>query len=414
MIDAFERATRCQRAQTGHLVVRIRFRLRARAVLGASLMVGSVLLVACSSRPELGQVLPPVLPDSGPLANASAYGGAAGSSTSGRPAFDSGTAINDAGASSVVPVRSPEGGVDAGVAEADDAGPLGSGSDAAPTDRGAATHPMPADYAKPGPYSVKRLMNQGIGTITDGSGAVLPLDNSNDPSAFTLYFPENAKSGERFPLLTFGSGTFASPTLYDALIGHVVSHGFIVIATNTSNTGTAVEMLQAVEWALAQNDQSSSPIFGKVAGDHIGAFGHSQGGAGTMVAGADSRIDAIAPLSAAPLSGEELAIQCPAFYVTTENDVAPYDAIAQAYGGTPTPSVFGETNGGDHDEYTDIADDPQVPSLVSNDGLRMRAAIAAWFEWQLKAKAELRPLFVGQSCGFCVDPNWKGFESRGF
>jgi len=71
------------------------------------------------------------------------------------------------------------------------------------------------------------------------------------------------------------------------------------------------------------------------------------------------------------------------------------------------------TNGGNHDEYTDIADDPGVSGLTSNDGLRVRAAIAAWFSWQLKGKNALRPLFVGQDCGFCRDANWKTFESKG-
>jgi len=123
------------------------------------------------------------------------------------------------------------------------------------------------------------------------------------------------------PLLTWGNGTVCSPSFYDALIDHVVSYGFIVIGANTSNVGTGVEMLKAVEWALAEDKDASSPIHGRVDGDHIGAFGHSQGGAGTVLVGADPRIRAIAPLSGAPLSGAQDAgvlIQCPAFYITTE------------------------------------------------------------------------------------------------
>jgi hypothetical protein len=78
------------------------------------------------------------------------------------------------------------------------------------------------------------------------------------------------------------------------------------------------------------------------------------------------------------------------------------------------PTAFGVTNGGNHDDYTDIADDPHISGLTSNDGKRARAAIAAWFDWQLKGKANLRSLFVGPSCGFCKDANWKMFESKGF
>jgi hypothetical protein len=276
----------------------------------------------------------------------------------------------------------------------------------------------PADYAPTGPYgATKTLLNQGVGTVSGGTKGILPAGNSNDPSGFTLFYPEGGQPGERLPLLTWGNGTFCTPTFYDALMDHVVSYGFIVVATNTSNVGTGVEMLKAVEWALAQDMDPSSSIYGRVDRDHIGAFGHSQGGAGTVMVGADPRIRAIAPLSGAPLSGAQDAsvlIQCPTFYVTTENDIATPASIEQAYGYTPTPSVFGETSGGNHDEYTDIADDPHLSGLTSNDGQRVRTAIAAWFDWQLKGKEDLRTLFVGPDCGFCHDANWKVFESKGF
>jgi hypothetical protein len=261
------------------------------------------------------------------------------------------------------------------------------------------------------------LLNQGVGAISGGTQAAIPAGNNNDPSAFTVFFPQGGASGERLPLLTFGNGTYCSPTFYTQLIGHIVSYGYVVVGANTSNVGTGAEMLKAVEWALAQDQDSTSQLYGKIDHNRIGAFGHSQGGAGTCLVGADPRIRAIAPLSGVPLSGEADAsaqIQCPTFYVATQNDVSPASTFEQAYMDTLTPSVLGITNGGNHDEYTDIASDPGVPGLTSNDGKRVRAALAAWFEWRLKGKDELRPLFVGQSCGFCTDSNWMTFESKGF
>jgi hypothetical protein len=235
------------------------------------------------------------------------------------------------------------------------------GADAGPPGKPA----TPADYAATGPYgATKKLLNQGKGTVSGGSQALLPLGNSNDPSAFTLFYPAGGSATERLPLLTWGNGTFCSPTFYDALIDHVVSYGFIVVATNTSNVGTGVEMLEAVDWALAQDQDASSPIHDRVDREHIGAFGHSQGGAGTVMTGADPRIKAIAPLSGAPLSDRQdasVGIQCPTFYVTTEGDIATPDSIEQVYQYTIPPTAFGVTSGGNHDEYTDIADDPHIP-----------------------------------------------------
>ncbi len=299
--------------------------------------------------------------------------------------------------------------------------------DAARSDAGAprdaSTGTRAAAYTEEGPYApVKTLLNQGVDTVTTGTTTLVPVDNINDPSGFTLFYPEGGDEDERFPLLTWGNGTFTSPTFYESLINHVVSYGFIVIASNSADVGSGEEMLQAVEWALAQDEDSESPIYGKLDREQIGALGHSQGGSGTVMVGQDERIKAIAALSGVPLQNteEEVAkIQCPTFYTTTTGDAATPESVQAAYDATLTPAVFGVTNGGDHDEYADVDDDPggilAFAGLTSNDGKRTRAAIAAWFDWQLKGKGELSALFLGEDCGFCGDSdNWSMFQSKGF
>jgi hypothetical protein len=259
-----------------------------------------------------------------------------------------------------------------------------------------------------------RLKNQGTGTISGGTMGTIG-EGGDDPSGFTLFFPQTVQSGERLPLLTWGNGTFCSPTLYDELMNFIVSYGYVVIASNTSNAGTGAEMLKAVEWALAENDKAASPIHGMVDPDKIGAFGHSQGGEGAVNTGKDPRIRAIAPLSAGPMGSGEANIQCPAFYTLTANDVVTPASYRASYDATKTPSAYGVTNGGDHMEYTDKANGLGLPGLTSNDALMTRSAITAWFDWQLKGKKELQPLFVGMDCGFCKDAtNWMSFESKGF
>lgn len=285
------------------------------------------------------------------------------------------------------------------------AGSTGAAGSGTPTSQG------PIDYTKPGPYTSKRLLNQAMGTISGGTRASIPANHDNDPSAFTLYFPENAQAGERFPLLTFGNGTFCSPTFYDTLIGHVVSFGYIVIAPNTSNTGSAEEMLKGVEWALAQDMQSGSPIFEKVNRDQIGAFGHSQGGAGTCRAGADARIKTVVPLSGTTAPAD---IKGTAFFVTTGGEAMSSSGIETAFNNAKGPAVYGVTMSGNHDEYTDVEDDPMVSGLTSDDAKQSRAAVAAWFDWQLKSKAENKGLFVGDSCGFCKNSTWGTIKSKGF
>lgn len=286
-------------------------------------------------------------------------------------------------------------------------------------------------YDSPGPYGVVTLLNQGMGTITTGTQGYAPLGNTNDPSAFTLFYPEGGRHGERFPLLTWGDGTLTTPTFYEELIGHVVSYGFIVVGTNTGATGSGAEMLEAVEWALEQNNQPGSPIYRMVDSKKIGAFGHSQGGSGTCMAGADPRIDAIAPLSGVPLldltatDSVDLAsvekIQCPSFFLTSAGEYSDTGLMGnmgkgseKAFDAVDFPGVFAVTSAGDHGEYQDVADNVYFPGVTSNDALQSRGAVAAWFDWQLKGKSELKSYFVGENCKLCNSPNFSLFKSKGF
>jgi hypothetical protein len=375
-------------------------------------------LVACGSSPRHQQDMSPITGTGGsaPIGAANGAGGASPSTASGAGGTaPSAMSTGGQGASGAGGSMSHGSGgtrsssTDAAVSA--DAGDSGTG-DAATSPLGPA--PTVADFGELGSYGkATRLLNQGKGTISGGSMGTIG-EGGDDPSAFTLLFPATVKSGEHLPLLTWGNGTFCSPTLYDELFDHIVSYGFVIVATNTSNAGTGEEMLKAVDWALGENDKADSPIHDLIDKDAIGAFGHSQGGEGSVNTGADPRIKALAPLSAGPMGDGESKIKCPTFYTLTANDVVTPDSYRASYDATTAPSVYGVTSGGDHMEYTDIADGLNTSGLMSNDAKMTRAAITAWFEWQLKGKQQIAPLFVGKDCGFCKDSNWMSFESKGF
>ena len=270
-----------------------------------------------------------------------------------------------------------------------------------------------ADYAKPGPYGkAMRIKNAGRGTVSGGTMGSIG-EGGDEASAFTVWLPQGTKAGETFPLLSWGNGTLCSPTLYDELMNFIVSYGYVVVATNTSNAGTGKEMLQAVDWAFAENDKPDSPLHGLINKEKVGAFGHSQGGEGAVNTGADPRIKALAPLSAGPMGSGESKIACPTFYTLLAADVVPPESYRASYDATKAPAAYGVASGGDHMEYTDKADGLGLPGLTSNDALMTRSAITAWFEWQLKGKSGIQPLFVGKDCGYCKDPNWKSIETKG-
>jgi hypothetical protein len=359
-------------------------------------------------------------------AGGSQTAGAGGVSAGGSRASEGGSQTANAGAVSAGGSGGKAGtaGKTGGTAGAKGSAGGSSGTSGSGGAAGAAGSTQPVtvkDYEARGPYTVKRLLNQGMGTIQGGTAAQYPAGTTEDPSAFTLYFPENSSAGEKFPLLTFGNGTYVNPTYYDELIGHVVSHGFVVIGANDSMTGSGQQMLTAIEWATAQAADKSSPIFGKVDVEYIGAFGQSQGGVETCMAGMDPRVDAIAPLSGVPFDTTNAAnLKASAFFVNSyyeANNGGMGMNVETFYNSVTVPAIYGVLASGNHNSYGDIADDPGYGDELggkADDGRGSRAAVTAWFDWQLKGKKEVRALFVGANCGFCSGSTWQTIKSKGF
>ena len=57
--------------------------------------------------------------------------------------------------------------------------------------------------------------------------------------SFTLYYPTNlGAGGVRHPIVTWGNGTNAVPSQYSGLLNQLASWGFVVIASNSTATGS--------------------------------------------------------------------------------------------------------------------------------------------------------------------------------
>jgi hypothetical protein len=223
---------------------------------------------------------------------------------------------------------------------------------------------------------------------------------------------------QAFPLVTWGNGTYVVPEYYDELIEHIVSHGFVVVGANDAMVGSGVPMLEAVEWATRQSDDTSSPLHGKIDARRVGATGQSQAGSGTCAAGLDAKISAIAPLSGVPLDGGDAftsGLTIPVFFVNSATEDASSAMVKGMYDRVKSPAIYGVTAHGDHNSYGDIVDDPMAGiGGAADDARESRGAITAWFDWQLKQKTEVEALLLGPDCGFCRGGNWQPLVTKGF
>lgn len=267
--------------------------------------------------------------------------------------------------------------VDAGVILPSDAGapPAEFERDAGP-DRSAppAFGPV-ADYGAPGPWAVTREIG--------GPG-----------SAFTLYFPTDlGRGGVRHPVLTWGNGTGARVSVYDALLRHYASHGFVVIASHSTSTGTAREMLQGVDFMIEEASRPGGRFEGHIDTEAIGATGHSQGGGGSINAGVDPRVHCIAPIQPAPGSIREVHGEMLLLAGSRDTIVSPRRLVRPySYVPSPVPTVYGILQGATH-----------FTAIGAAGGYRSETT--AWFRYCLMGDTTAEERFFGE-CTLCSDPAW--------
>jgi predicted dienelactone hydrolase len=248
------------------------------------------------------------------------------------------------------------------------------------------------DPATAGPFAVATETNVGpaVGQGADGGA----------PVAFTMFRPMDlAQSGLCHPVVTWGNGTGSTPNLYGVFLRHLASHGFVVIASDSTNVaqGNPAPMVAGVTWVIEQNDDPMSPLYRRIDTAHVGATGHSQGGFATTQAAGDAQITTMAPLCGA---SQQRNLHGPAFFFCGgEDTVVECDGIQNSYNAVTTqPAMFANYLTADHADWITFRGTTLSPVEV---------AVTAWMRVQLMNDTALRPWFYGASCRLCTDSTWE-------
>ena len=149
------------------------------------------------------------------------------------------------------------------------------GGVAAPAGPAAGATPGQAEFSAPGPYGTTTM------SVTDGSGA-----------RYEVFAPRHYGAlGFRSPIVTWGNGTDAVPTMYSTLLGHFASYGLTVIASDLTNTGSGRDMYAAVRYLIHANATAGNAFTGHLDVHAVAAVGHSQGATGAVrVASMDPKV----------------------------------------------------------------------------------------------------------------------------
>ena len=136
-----------------------------------------------------------------------------------------------------------------------------------------------------------------------GTGAFKAIMYTDEGlTTHTIFRPEELSPfGEKIklPIIAWGNGACAnSPWEHINFLSEVASHGFLVIAIGPmpeegergGGRSTASQLLDAIDWAIAQNGDPSSPFYNKVDVTKIAVSGMSCGGLQTLEIAPDPRV----------------------------------------------------------------------------------------------------------------------------
>lgn len=268
-----------------------------------------------------------------------------------------------------------------------------------------------------GPYGAKTEWNEGAGTefvnpVNTLEPACLPggIDTFAEPaevtadlkntreldySLYTIFRPACMKNGEKYPVITWANGTCGLTHGYALLLGTVASHGFVVVASNSTWTNTAPTngvQLRALDYAEALNADSKSVFYNKLDLDKVGAMGHSQGAAATAAADGDPRIKSVI------LWNTGASNEKPFLNVSGDRDVGgiTMDRIKSSTEAATQPGAWVyyhqilET-GGNSTGHLVLMEQPE----------RVWELAVSWWKWQLNGDSEAEKMFKGNSCGLC-------------
>jgi uncharacterized protein YciI len=238
----------------------------------------------------------------------------------------------------------------------------------------------------------------------------------------TIFRPEDISSFGRknkLPVIAWGNGAcYNSPWEHVNFLNEVASHGFLVVAIGTmpreegeqeKSRSESKQMLDAIDWAIAQNKDKNSPYFNRIDTKKIAVSGMSCGGLQTLEVAPDPRISTIVvcnsglfdnPVGRMPgmpqLKKDQLEkIHTPTLYLLGgKSDIAYENGMDDFRRINHVPVFVGNMDVGHGGTYSQPY------------GGEFARVATHWYKWQLKNDREAGKMFTGDPCGLSRSDVW--------
>ncbi len=262
--------------------------------------------------------------------------------------------------------------------------------------------------------------------LEDGGRGPFPAIVTEDGSlpGMTIYRPADlgpfGESEARLPILLWGNGACANTTEEHKLfLNEIASHGYLILGAgrydrlelrdDVSNEKTrSSQLLEALDWILAENASPTSVFHGKVDPERVAAMGMSCGGLQAIEISADPRIRTTVVCNSGVLASPSPMRGMPA--LTKEALLDLHGPVLYLMGG---PSDIAYQNAMDDFDRVD-----HVPIVMTNldvghggtyarpHGGEYSPVALAWLDWQLKGDEAAAGMFLGEDSVLNRDPHW--------
>lgn len=248
--------------------------------------------------------------------------------------------------------------------------------------------PPVTDYGARGPFEVTRV------------------DNTGPSNQYTMFRPTAlGENGFKHPPTSWGNGVTTTPDLYVELLSTVASHGFVVIASNSTSM-TAELVRQGLDWLIEQN-ATPGDLEGTLAVECGVTIGYSMGGGSAVGAGTHPNV--VATVSLHGLMGPANDLSGPLLLVTSTDDgfVTKQQFVEPTYAVSNTVPTIMAT-----------LERPDAPSfnghlIPLNDAGPERAPLVAWLRYWVYGDEGAKSWFFGDDCVLCMSP-WTEIQRKNY
>ena len=293
----------------------------------------------------------------------------------------------------------------------------------------------------PDPAAIARQAEINKRPDTPGTGRFAAM-KEEVPSLprHVVYRPRDlgAIGGQKLGVVAWGNGGCSDDGASSRFhLLEIASHGYLVIASGRILSGPGAppptprpattpgqipaartqvsDLTDAVNWALAENQRTGSPYFGRIDPAQIAYSGWSCGGLQALQVAQDPRVKTLVIHNSGVLNGSASTI--PGMNVGKEVLQTLHTPVIYIQGG---PTDIAYENG--MDDFKRVA---HVPIAIANlpvghggtfnepNGGAAASVAVSWLNWRLRGDAASARRFVGEDCGLCQDKRWS-FERKQF